>query len=923
MTRVGDVTADGPGRFVQPYRPPRRSPGRVLAAGTVLLVLLAGIPVGLLVLTGAPPVPTSWPTREWVQRPLAARHLVAVLVGLVWVLWLQFAVGTVVEAVGALRGRALVPSLPLGGPTQRLARALVAAVVVGTALTTPAAAAVTPARPTAVTAQLPPDPAAHPVTAASVAPASTEPARAGQVTAGREAASDDPLAGRRVYEVRSPRGRCHDSLWAIAETHLGDGRRYPEIYRLNRGRRQPDGRSLHLARLIHPGWLLVMPEDAVGVPRYGSHPRPAGPEGVSASGTGARPDGGTGAGTDGPDGNASGGGGAGDAPRAARGAVPSSASSPATELGGAGLLAAGVLAALVISRRRGRHRDRDPGPEAVEAEVWLRVGARPDRAHLLDRALRGLGAACRQAGTAPPAAYAGLFGESELELLLFPPAPVAPSPWTALDGGARWRLDLAALPRAAATGHCPYPALVALGRDVDGRDVLLDLGAAAGPVSVLGGEAAGQVVRALAIELATNAWSDRVRVTAVDLPPALAAVGVDRLHVPAPGGTGHEAIRERLGTPGLPEGVLSGTWSPSVGPVEHLVLGAPPDADAARSLQELSARGVGVLVAGDLPGARWRLQVDDAGRLTVPELGITVTANRLGEGSLAGLADLISGPDPGGPPEPDPPQGRPPLPPAPAGADDGAWAVAPARVGVLGPVVVRAPGSLDPARREQAAELVAFLALHPGGVHPTVLASSLWPRGVTPDVRDATVARARDWLGMDELGGQRLRREADGRLSLAPDVIVDWDVARNLLARARTVDDPDLERDLLTRALRLVRGPLAGGVAAGRFAWLARTGLERTVPAVLADAAHRLVELLGEADPEGAGEAARLGLRADPGRQELWRDVLRAEHARWGPDGVRTALAELESVFAELGIEADGGTRALVAELVPALALGR
>ena len=76
------------------------------------------------------------------------------------------------------------------------------------------------------------------------------------------------LDGHKVYEVRAPAGRHHDSLWAIAERHLGDGRRYQEIYRLNEGRPQPDGRTLHLARLIQPGWRLVMPEDAIGVPRY-------------------------------------------------------------------------------------------------------------------------------------------------------------------------------------------------------------------------------------------------------------------------------------------------------------------------------------------------------------------------------------------------------------------------------------------------------------------------------------------------------------------------------------------------------------------------------------------------------------------------------------------------------------------------------
>ena len=49
---------------------------------------------------------------------------------------------------------------------------------------------------------------------------------------------------------------------------LGDGRRYKEIYELNKGLVQPDGRKLELARLIQPGWNLV---DARGRRRRPAH----------------------------------------------------------------------------------------------------------------------------------------------------------------------------------------------------------------------------------------------------------------------------------------------------------------------------------------------------------------------------------------------------------------------------------------------------------------------------------------------------------------------------------------------------------------------------------------------------------------------------------------------------------------------------
>ncbi len=255
-----------------------------------------------------------------------------------------------------------------------------------------------------------------------------------------------------------------------------------------------------------------------------------------------------------------------------------------------------------------------------------------------------------------------------------------------------------------------------------------------------------------------------------------------------------------------------------------------------------------------------------------------------------------------------------PAPPHPTA--DGAWADAPARIGVLGPVVVRAPGALDAARVDLAAEVVAYLALHPQGAHPTVLAGAVWPRGVTADVRDATLARVTDWLG-EGPAGPRLVVGDDERLRLGPEVAVDHHVLCELLRQAgRTVGAP-AERDLLVRALSLVRGPLAGGVTGGSYSWLPRTGLERTVPQLVTAAAHRLVVLTLDDDPRAAGEAARCGLRADPCSQVVWRDLLRSEHAQWGADGARQAAVQMREVLADLGAAPDALTEALVDDLCP------
>src|SRR5262249_43398243 len=68
----------------------------------------------------------------------------------------------------------------------------------------------------------------------------------------------------KIYVVKPPAGRFHESLWEIAEDHLGDGRRYREIFELNAGRPQPDGSRLTIASLIRPGGVRRMPHEAYG-----------------------------------------------------------------------------------------------------------------------------------------------------------------------------------------------------------------------------------------------------------------------------------------------------------------------------------------------------------------------------------------------------------------------------------------------------------------------------------------------------------------------------------------------------------------------------------------------------------------------------------------------------------------------------------
>ena len=70
--------------------------------------------------------------------------------------------------------------------------------------------------------------------------------------------------GSKYYVVGPATNGQREYLYQIAVKTLGDGNRYPEIFALNRGRRQPDGGQLTDPVDLHPGWILILPDDARG-----------------------------------------------------------------------------------------------------------------------------------------------------------------------------------------------------------------------------------------------------------------------------------------------------------------------------------------------------------------------------------------------------------------------------------------------------------------------------------------------------------------------------------------------------------------------------------------------------------------------------------------------------------------------------------
>lgn len=218
--------------------PPPRHPRLVgLAASAALLALLVGLPTVLLAL-GWGPAPSG--LDGWLvalTSPDDGHLTVLILKGAAWVVWGLLAVTILTEAVAALRGLE-APKLPGLRWSQVPARRLVtAALLLFIAV---------PATGIETASAVPDSPSPVATATASVAPAPSAP-----VGTPRAVALVETAPAPDTHTVK--RG---ETLWSIAEHHLGSGSRYPEILRLNnnllRGK----------AQFLRPGWVLTLPAAA-------------------------------------------------------------------------------------------------------------------------------------------------------------------------------------------------------------------------------------------------------------------------------------------------------------------------------------------------------------------------------------------------------------------------------------------------------------------------------------------------------------------------------------------------------------------------------------------------------------------------------------------------------------------------------------
>ncbi|WP_250562092.1 bacterial transcriptional activator domain-containing protein [Sphaerisporangium fuscum] len=594
-------------------------------------------------------------------------------------------------------------------------------------------------------------------------------------------------------------------------------------------------------------------------------------------------------------------------------------------LAGGSLAAAGLLAALGRRRREQLwyrafgHRITRPRGDAASVEVALRLGSDAPGSRMLDNALRLLGKLLAEQGRVPPTIYAVHLSARGLDLWVHPPEPDAPEPWQAHDGGRTWRLlaheGRAIDEHALADAPAPYPGLVSLGVTESGR-VLVDLEAAHGVIAMTG-HRVRDALAALAVELATNRWSDQMRVTLVGFGDDLATIAPHRVRVAGSLADVLPELEARAEeTAAVNAQVLTGrvqgraadpAWPP------HFLLSAiEPDPDEAARLARLGRAGTrmaaGYVIAGDLPRATWTWEITEDGKARLEALGVTVAAQLLPRRHYDAVIELFRTAERReGEPirEEEPPR---------------EFTTTPTiNVGILGPIEIGPVPPLEEGRAELACEMVVYLATHPAGVHPVVLGGILWPRGVQAVVRDATIARVAEWLGTDSEGRPNLRTDDTGRLRLGPEVRSDWQLFRELVRRSH--NDPGARAVLLDKALGLVRGPLLNGRPRGRYAWLAADDLEYEVAASVADAAHRLCEVrLAHGDAEGAVAAVRAGLLLAADDEGLWRDLLRAAHATGDPLKLRAVVDGLRRRAAShpYGGGMAPETEALIDELLPA-----
>ncbi|MEV4144397.1 BTAD domain-containing putative transcriptional regulator [Amycolatopsis sp. NPDC049691] len=442
----------------------------------------------------------------------------------------------------------------------------------------------------------------------------------------------------------------------------------------------------------------------------------------------------------------------------------------------------------------------------------------------------------------------------------------------------------------------PYPTLVSLGHTARRDLVLIDLREAG--VLTLGGNgyAVEAVVLAMAWDLVAAPWAARTQITLVGAGKTSAERHPGRLRF-APGWD--EAIDSLEPEGGRPHVVLS------VIPLsEDIAQRLPPD-------------GLDAVVAacGDvrMPSA-WHLEIGDQ-RAAVDALGEEVELQRLTPTQVDELVAALAEADA---PVQVPAEGYYNVPLDESGVPEPVQAVALPSLQVLGPVRLHGadPQAVEGKKLNRLTELAAFLALHPGVTADEIsrqLGTDAQPWSAA--TRQGYISRLRTWLGRDE-DGELYVPNVDARhggYRMSASFTTDWQTFRDLARRG--LGGRDAVFSDLQHALDLVKGTPFSNVSPGRYAW--SSWLQREMTDAIVDVAHTLAEVHQKAgDLLAARRAAMRGLQAEPVSEILYRDLLRIEYRAGNLAAVRRTADKLTALAASLDVELDQETSALVSTLL-------
>ena len=202
--------------------------------------------------------------------------------------------------------------------------------------------------------------------------------------------------------------------------------------------------------------------------------------------------------------------------------------------------------------------------------------------------------------------------------------------------------------------------------------------------------------------------------------------------------------------------------------------------------------------------------------------------------------------------------------------------VPPLQVRILGPFSVT--GGAERLQPKQA-ELVLALALAaPTGLSNSALCSILGADPDHPKPGDAVrqiIVRTRRRLGLASDGQEYVIHAGNGRYLLHPAAWLDWTQFLELARSGRAEE------------LRAAVSLIGGQPFTDSYFWWIDIPLIETVRAELVDAAEALAEIeLADGSPRAAARAVRAGLLADSCAEQLWRMLMRAEHAAGNMAGV-------------------------------------